>query len=90
MAYGNYGNRGNYGGNGSNYGNRGGNYGGNNGGYQKQSAPPPTPEEFINQRLDIYLAFADVIKERGLDVGDFAFFLGGWITSYALECKNSR
>lgn len=86
MAY-NYGNRGgynNYGGN-NNYQQR--NY--NNGGYQQQQQPAPeppmTPEEFFSKRLDVYLAATDLIKARGLDPTEFAFALGGWVTSYLLQ-----
>lgn len=59
------------------------------GGYQQQVPPPapPTPEEFINERLDVYLTFADTIKARGLDPADFAFALGGWVTSFAMTRK---
>lgn len=56
------------------------------GGYQ-QRTPPPTPEEFINDRLDVYLMFSEAIKARGLDPGDFAFALGGWVTSFAMTRK---
>lgn len=69
----------------SNYGNR--QY---SGGYQQsqyQAPPPPpiTPEEFFSKRIDVYLSAIETIKSRGLDVGDFAFALGGWVTSYVLE-----
>lgn len=59
------------------------------GGYQQQTPPPPpvTPEEFINERLDIYLMFTEAIKARGLDPTDFAFSLGGWTTSFAMTRK---
>lgn len=56
------------------------------GGYQQQT-PPPTPEEFINDRIDIYLMFTEAIKARGLDPADFAFGLGGWVTSFAMTRK---
>lgn len=56
------------------------------GGYQQQT-PPPTPEEFINERLDVYLMFMDAIKARGLDPADFVFMLGGWITSFTMTKK---
>lgn len=88
MAYNNYGNRGGYN---NNYGNRGGyqqnNYGGNNYQQQQQPAPEPpmSPEEFFSKRIDTYLAAIDVIKARGLDPSEFAFALGGWITSYLLQ-----
>lgn len=59
------------------------------GGYQQQTPPPAlvTPEEFINERLDIYLMFTEAIKARGLDPADFAFGLGGWVTSFAMTRK---
>lgn len=60
------------------------------GGYQQQTPPPPTPptpEEFINDRIDIYLMFTEAIKARGLDPADFAFGLGGWVTSFAMTRK---
>lgn len=60
------------------------------GGYQQQTPPPPappTPEEFINERLDVYQVFIDTIKARGLDPADFAFGLGGWVTSFAMTRK---
>lgn len=59
------------------------------GGYQRQTLPPPlpTPEEFINERIDIYLMFTEAIKARGLDPADFAFGLGGWVTSFAMTRK---
>lgn len=59
------------------------------GGYQQQTPPPtpPTPEEFINERLDVYLMFMDAIKARGLDPADFVFMLGGWITSFTMTKK---
>lgn len=61
------------------------------GGYQQQTPPPPappvTPEEFINDRIDIYLMFTEAIKARGLDPADFAFGIGGWVTSFAMTRK---
>lgn len=60
------------------------------GGYQQQTPPPPpplNPEEFINERLDVYLMFTEAIKARGLDPADFAFALGGWVTSFAMTRK---
>lgn len=59
------------------------------GGYQQQTPPPPlpTPEKFINERIDIYLMFTEAIKARGLDPADFAFGLGGWVTSFAMTRK---
>lgn len=80
---------------GSNYG--GGNQGGGGfqrsyqgnqgGGYQKQlktPLPPLTPEEYLNEKIDAYLAFTEIIKQRGLDPADFSFYLGGWITSFGI------
>lgn len=65
------------------------------GGYQQQGryqqqTPPPTPEEFINERLDVYQIFIDTIKARGLDPADYAFFLGPWVTSFILEDKRGK
>ena len=59
------------------------------GGFQQQTPPPvpPTPEEFINERIDVYLMFTEAIKARGLDPADFAFALGGWTTSFAMTRK---
>ena len=64
------------------------NYGGNNN-YtpQQQVQPPVTPEQFIDDRIAIHQVFTNRIKEQGLDPADFAFMLGGWITSYMLETK---
>lgn len=78
---------------GSNYGggNQGGggyqrNYQGNQGGgYQKPAPVIQSPEEFINERLDVHTQFVEAIKARGLDPADYAFFLGGWVTSYVLD-----
>lgn len=78
------------------YGNN--NYGGgnyqrnfNNNSYQQQQqqpvAQPVSPEEFIDNRLNIYQAFVNRIKEQGLDPADFGFALGAWVTSYVLETK---
>lgn len=58
-------------------------------GYQQQT-PLPTPEEFINDRIDIYLIFTEAIKARGLDPADFAFGLGGWVTSFAMTRKGEK
>lgn len=60
--------------------------------YQQQTPPPPlpTPEEFINERLDVYQVFIDTIKARGLDPADYAFFLGPWVTSFILENKRGN
>lgn len=82
MAYGNIYNNGyNRGGNGGGYQQNG--Y--NNGGYQKQQKPVQTAQEFINERLDIYLQFIDAITERGMDATEFKEMLGGWITSFQLQ-----
>lgn len=72
-------------------GNQGGggyqrNYQGNQGGgYQKAAPIIQSPEEFINERLDVHTQFVEAIKARGLDPADYAFFLGGWVTSYVLD-----
>lgn len=68
------------------------NYGGNNNYPQQQQQPQPmqpplTPEQFIDDRIAIHQVFTNRIKEQGLDPADFAFMLGGWITSYMLEVK---
>lgn len=63
------------------------NYGGNNNYTQQPSQPPVTPEQFIDDRIAIHQVFVNRIKEQGLDPADFAFMLGGWITSYMLETK---
>lgn len=92
MAYGNYGN-GNYN-NGGNY--QRGNGGYNRGGYQQQQqqqTPPPAPvvpQEFIEERIAIYDLFVQAIKDSGHDPADFAFALGGWITSFCLEAKRNK
>lgn len=71
------------------YGQQQGGYQQQQGGYQQQTPPPApvTPEEFINDRIDIYLMFTEAIKARGLDPADFAFGLGGWVTSFAMTRK---
>ena len=78
----------------NNYSNQQGNYqrnnygGNNNYAPQPQPAQPPvTPEQFIDDRIAIHQVFINRIKEQGLDPADFAFMLGGWITSYMLETK---
>lgn len=86
MAYGNYNNRGNnsYG----NYGNRQGNGNYNQQQYQpKQPAKPFNLDEFINERLDMYDAFCEAIAARGKEPSDFAFYLGGWITSAVMKSE---
>lgn len=54
----------------------------------KQEIEPPTPEEFIEMRLRVYDSFIDHIKSKGKDPADFAFFLGGWVTSYLMDLKS--
>lgn len=86
MGYNNYGNR--------QYNNSRGSYN-NGGGYnqqqnynqQQQQEPPVSPEEFIDERIALHQLFTNRIKEQGLDVADFAFAIGGWITSFVLERK---
>lgn len=88
MGYNNYGNR-QY-----NY-NRGG-YNNNGGGYnqqnynqpqQQQQEPPLSPEEFVDERIALHQLFTNRIKEQGLDPADYAFFLGGWVTSFLMSRK---
>lgn len=87
MGYNNYGNR--------QYNNNRGGYNNNGGGYNQQQnynqpqqqEPPLSPEEFIDERIAIHQVFVNRIKEQGLDPADYAFFLGGWVTSYILERK---
>lgn len=55
---------------------------------QRQEIEPPTPEEFIEMRLRVYDSFIDYIKSKGKDPADFAFFLGGWVTSYLMDLKS--
>lgn len=71
------------------YGQQQGGYQQPQGGYQQQT-PPSTPEEFINERLDVYQIFINTIKARGLDPADYAFFLGPWVTSFVLESKRGK
>lgn len=88
MAYNNYNNNG-----GGYNNNQRGNYQQGNGGYQQNNRynqapqPPQNPEDFINERVDIYTMFVDAIKAKGLDPADFAFALGGWVTSFVLGNK---
>lgn len=85
MAYGNNYNQGNF-----QYGNRGNNGYQQRSGYQQQPQQPIEPfnlDNFIQTRLDTYCAFVNAIKERGLEPADFAFALGGWVTSALLESK---
>lgn len=88
MGYNNYGNR--------QYNNNRGGYNNNGGGYnqqqnynqpQQQQEPPLSPEEFIDERVAIHQVFVNRIKEQGLDPADYAFFLGGWITSFLMSRK---
>lgn len=78
----------------NNYNNQQGNYGGNNNYPQQQQQqpvqPPVTPEQFIDERVAIHQIFVNRIKEQGLDPADFAFMLGGWVTSYVLEVKKNN
>lgn len=94
MAYGNYQqNNFNYGNRTNNGGYQRNNYNnqqGNGGNYQQQRPEPePKPpfnlDEFIEERLDVYSRFIEVIKEKGLDPAEFAFAIGGWVTSAVLE-----
>lgn len=86
MGYNNYGNR--------QYSNSRGSYN-NGGGYNQQQnynqpqqqEPPLSPEEFIDERIAIHQVFVNRIKEQGLDPADYAFFLGGWVTSFLMSRK---
>lgn len=49
-----------------------------------------TLEEFTNERIDCYLKMKDIIANRGVDIADVAFFLGGWITSYVSFAKKGK
>ena len=86
----------------NNYNQGNNSYGQGNGGHQRQGgyqrqgnyqqqqpAPkePVNPEEFIQERIDTYNLFINKIRENGLDPADFAFALGGWVTSFCLENK---
>lgn len=88
MAYGNYNNGG--------YQRQGGYQQQNGGGYQRSGGysrpaaepkPQQTAEQFMNERLDVYEQFVNIIKERGHDPADFAFGLTGWVTSFMLQNK---
>lgn len=80
MAYANYGRR-NY-----NNGNQGyNNYQQNNNNYQPQNKPPFDLTQFVNQRLDVYDAFIEAIAARGKEPSDYAFALGGWVTSAVMK-----
>ena len=86
-GYGNYGSR-QYGGGGYNRGSYN-NSGGNGYGQQSQpETPPPTPEEYLNKKLDMYILFKDIISQRGLDPTDFAFGLTQWVTGYDMTLKD--
>lgn len=62
------------------------NYGGNNNySPQPQQVQAQSPEEFINERLDVYQMFEGAIRERGLDPTNFAFGLTQWVTSYCMS-----
>lgn len=83
-GYGNY-NRGGYG----NGGYQRNNYGGNQqGGYQPKSTneptPPPPPEEYIKNKLDMYQLFKNKIIEQGYNPDEFAFGLMAWVTGYEM------
>lgn len=69
----------------------------NNRRYQQQKTlqeeellPIKTLEEFLSQRLDVYLSAIDLIKARGLDPADFAFALGGWVSCYIIEKEKNE
>lgn len=47
-------------------------------------------EEFTNERIDCYLKMKDIIANRGVDISELAFFLGGWITSYTSFAKKGK
>lgn len=79
MGYNNYGNR--------QYNNNRSDYNNNGGGYNQQQKPPISPEEFIDERVALHQVFVNRIKEQGLDPADYAFFLGGWITSFLMSRK---
>ena len=86
MGYNNYGNR-QYNNNRGGYNNNGGGYNQQNYNQPQQQEPPLSPEEFIDERVAIYQVFVNRIKEQGLDPADYAFFLGGWITSFLMSRK---
>lgn len=75
-----------------NYNNQGGNqyYQRNNTGDRQGYQQPVqvlSPEEFINERLDVYAIFESVIRDRGLDPDKFTFGLTQWVTSYCMAKK---
>ena len=49
-----------------------------------------SPEEFIDDRIAVHQLFMNRIKEQGLDPSEFAFAIGGWVTSYCLEKKGKK
>ena len=85
MGYNNYGNR-QYNNSRGSY-NNGGGYNQQNYNQQQQQEPPISPEEFIDERIAVHQLFTNRIKEQGLDPADYAFFLGGWITSFLMSRK---
>lgn len=52
--------------------------------------PIPSLEEFINERIDCYLKIKDIVANRGVDIADLTFYIGGWITSYASFAKKGK
>lgn len=50
----------------------------------------PSLEEFINERIDCYLKIKDIVANRGVDIADLAFYIGGWITSYVSFAKKGK
>lgn len=86
MGYNNYGNR-QYNNNRGSYSNGGGYNQQQNYNQQQQQEPPVSPEEFIDERIALHQLFTNRIKEQGLDPADYAFFLGGWITSFLMSRK---
>lgn len=50
----------------------------------------PSLEEFINERIDCYLKIKDIVANRGVDIADLSFYLGGWITSYVSFARNGK
>lgn len=89
MAYNNYGNQGGY--------NRGG-YNNQrqqqNNNYGQQQPPQPTmsPQEFINERLEMLMMFLQEAESKGLKSEELlnSGALGGWITSYLSFEKKGR
>ena len=89
MAYNNYGNQGGY--------NRGG-YNNQrqqqNNNYGQQQPPQPTmsPQEFINERLEMFMMFLQEAENKGLKSEELinSGAIGGWITSYLSFEKKGR